>query len=180
LFTHWGLSGPAVLKLSAWAARWLKEKEYDFKLLISFMDSLNEEDVRNKVSQIAGANVQKRVINTPINNIPSRLWERLCLLSDIHDEMKWTEAGKSRMNKLIERLIRFEVHVKGKTTFKEEFVTCGGINLKEVEMKTMESKLHKGLYFAGEVLNIDGITGGFNFQSAWTTGWIAGGSAGEQ
>ena len=176
LFTHWGLSGPAVLKLSAWGARWLNERKYDFNVSVNFIPSLSEAEVQNILSDISRAHPSKKIHNTPGFNLPSRLWLILCSNSEIDDERKWSEIGKAKFQKLIHSLMQFNVHVKGKTTFKEEFVTCGGVALNEVNMQTMESKIVKGLYFAGEILDIDGITGGFNFQAAWTTGFIAGNS----
>ena len=174
LFTHWGVSGPAVLKLSAWGARWFAENGYNFTISINFIPPFNEEQVFEKLMEHATHNKLKMVYNTTQFNLPSRLWEILCERSLIDEQKRWSETAKSALRKLSQQLVACQLNVKGKTTFKEEFVTCGGIDLKEVNMQTMESKLIQGLFFAGEILNIDGVTGGFNFQAAWTTGFIAG------
>ncbi|MBL0341964.1 MAG: NAD(P)/FAD-dependent oxidoreductase [Bacteroidetes bacterium] len=176
LFTHWGISGPAVLKLSAWGARWLAENGYNFSISINFIPPFNEEQVYEKLMEHSFQNKLKKVCNTSQFNIPSRLWELLCKRTSIDEHKRWSETSKASLRKLSQQLVACQLNVKGKTTFKEEFVTCGGVDLKEVNMKTMESKLIPGLYFAGEILNIDGVTGGFNFQAAWTTGFIAGSS----
>ena len=172
LVTHWGISGPAVLKLSAWGANELASRNYDFVVYVNFV-CLNEEQVRAQLSQFALSNKQKAVAAHRLFEVPSRLWERLVFLAEIHPTLRWCDISKQKLNKLVENLCNFKLEVKGKTTFKEEFVTCGGISLEEVEAKNMESKLVSGLFFGGEVLDIDGITGGFNFQSAWSTAWIA-------
>jgi len=177
LFTHWGLSGPAILKTSAWAARWLFNNQYKFKILVSYFPHLNDDELREVLLEKGNNSFAKTIHKTALEPLASRLWERICLLSDIPPGMKWSDAGKKRINNLINTLLRCRFDVSGKTTFKEEFVTCGGVSLKEVNMKRMESKLQEGLFFAGEVLDIDGVTGGFNFQAAWTTGWIAGTAA---
>jgi predicted Rossmann fold flavoprotein len=177
LFTHWGISGPAVLKLSAWAAQWLYENQYHFKINLNFIPDLNEAEVKTILLTHILKNKLKQVATDKLFDLPLRLWEKLCLLAGVTSNQKWNEIGKSVINKLVNNLTALEIDVKGKTTFKEEFVTCGGVDLSEIYMKTMESKKVPGLYFAGEVLNIDGVTGGFNFQAAWTTGFIAGTSA---
>ncbi len=174
LFTHWGISGPAVLKLSAWGARWLSENEYNFTISINFAPSFNEENMFYMLMDQSIQNKLKKVINSTQFNLPSRLWELLCERSLIDEQKRWADTSKASLRKLSQQLVACQLNVKGKTTFKEEFVTCGGVDLKEVNMQTMESKLIPGLYFAGEILNIDGVTGGFNFQAAWTTGFIAG------
>ncbi|MDF2448066.1 MAG: NAD(P)/FAD-dependent oxidoreductase [Bacteroidota bacterium] len=171
LITHWGLSGPAVLKLSAFAAGDFFKMNYNAGILINWTGHLNDELLREELSQQLGS--KSLVINTPLYDIPKRLWEYLVLKSDIPPSKPWIELGKRQLNKLIEMLCHDLYEMNGKTTFKEEFVTCGGINLKEVNFKTMESKKVRGLFFCGEVLNIDGVTGGFNFQNAWSTAWIA-------
>lgn len=176
LFTHWGVSGPAVLKLSAWGARWLAENRYNFSISINFIPPFNEDQVYEKLMDQSIQNKLKKVYNTTQFNLPSRLWEILCERSLISEEKRWSEIPKTAFRKLSQQLVACQLNVKGKTTFKEEFVTCGGVDLKEVNMQTMESKLIPGLYFAGEILNVDGVTGGFNFQAAWTTGFIAGNS----
>lgn len=174
LFTHWGISGPAVLKLSAWAARSLAEKQYDFIAIVNSFPGSTEQQIKDELLEHINTHSLKKVVNYAFKKIPSRLWERFCSLAGITGEQRWNEIGKKSINKLVQLLTSLELHVEGKTTFKEEFVTCGGVSLKEVNMKTMESKKCPGLFFAGEVLDIDGITGGFNFQAAWTTGYIAG------
>jgi predicted Rossmann fold flavoprotein len=174
LITHWGLSGPAVIKLSAWAADYLHQLQYEFTILVNWTGGTSEEALRQLFSEMKSKHGKQKVFNNPIFSIPQRLWQRLCELSEIQEAKIWAELPQKNMNKLIEALIRCPFLIKGKTTFKEEFVTCGGIDLKSINLETMESKTMKGLYFAGEVLNIDGETGGFNFQSAWTTAYVAG------
>lgn len=174
LFTHWGLSGPAVLKLSSLAARELALKQYQFIALVSFIPESNEHELIQKLNEIKQASADKKVLKSPFHQLPSRLWEQMCNHLEIDENKKWGEISKSTLNRLAQLLTACEFSVKGKTTFKEEFVTCGGVSLKEVNMQTMESKLVPGLYFAGEILDIDGVTGGFNFQAAWSTGYVAG------
>lgn len=174
LITHWGLSGPAVLKLSAWEARRLKELNYRFEILINWIPGNEEESLREHFNSLRKEYAKKQIYSNPLFSIPKRLWEQFCEQATIEPDRKWMDVSQKSINKLIEELIRSHLTVNGKTTFKEEFVTCGGIDLKEVNFETMESKKHPGIYFAGEVLNIDGITGGYNFQAAWTTGYIAG------
>jgi predicted Rossmann fold flavoprotein len=174
LITHWGLSGPAVIKLSAWAADYLHQLHYEFTVLINWTGSTSEEALRQVFSEMKSKHGKQKVFNNPMFSIPQRLWQRLCELSEIPETKIWAELPQKNMNKLLESLIRCPFLIKGKTTFKEEFVTCGGVDLKSIDLETMESKTMKGLYFAGEVLNIDGETGGFNFQSAWTTAYVAG------
>ncbi len=176
LFTHWGISGPAVLKLSAWASRWLFEADYNFVVSINFAPSFNEEQIFDSLLLTSSEQSLKKVRNSPCFKLPSRLWEILCSLSSIDEDKKWAETSKSSLRKLSQQIVATELNAKGKTTFKEEFVTCGGVDLRDVNMQTMESKIVSGQFFAGEVLNIDGITGGFNFQAAWTSGFIAGSS----
>jgi predicted Rossmann fold flavoprotein len=173
LVTHWGLSGPAVIKLSARAAEYLHEKKYAFTALVNWTGRATEEEIRKHFLSAKENHGKQRVISNPMFAIPQRLWQRLCELSEIPESKIWGELPQRSMNRLMENLIRCPFHIKGKTTFKEEFVTCGGVDLKSIDLETMESKQVKGLYFAGEVLNIDGETGGFNFQSAWTTAWVA-------
>jgi len=174
LITHWGMSGPAILKLSAWGARVLKEKNYQFKILVNWLNQKNEEAVRvliqTAISDLGG----KMIKNTNPFDLPNRLWIFLLSKYDINEELRWNELGKKARNKMVQLLYIDEYEVSGKTTFKEEFVTCGGVSLSDVNIKTMESKICPGMYFSGELLDIDGITGGFNFQAAWTTGFIAG------
>jgi predicted Rossmann fold flavoprotein len=173
LITHWGLSGPAVIKLSAWAAEYLYENSYQFTALVSWIGSIKEEELREQLLELKKLREKQRIISNPIFALPSRLWQRLCQLAEIEETKIWAEISHRSLNKLLEHIMRCPFKIKGKTTFKEEFVTCGGIDLKELDLSTMESKLVKNVYFAGEVLNIDAETGGFNFQSAWTTAYIA-------
>lgn len=173
LITHWGLSGPAVIKLSAWAAEYLHDKKYEFTALINWTGSVSEEGIRKDLQEININHGKQKISTNPLYKIPSRLWARLCELAEIEPNKTWAELPRKNLNRLVEFIIRCPFEIKGKTTFKEEFVTCGGVDLKSIDLETMESKLTKGIYFAGEVLNIDGETGGFNFQSAWTTAYVA-------
>jgi predicted Rossmann fold flavoprotein len=174
LITHWGLSGPAVIKLSAWAAEYLHQEKYTFTALVNWAGKLGEEELRNIFQQHKAKHGKQKIISNPFFGLPQRLWERLAELAEIEPTKMWGEASNKDINKLIEFLIRCPFRIKGKTTFKEEFVTCGGVDLKEIDLETMQSKKLPGLYFAGEVLNMDGETGGFNFQAAWTTSYVAG------
>ena len=174
LITHWGISGPAVLKLSAWGARTLFEQNYKLPLLINWLPQYKTENLRQHLLYLKQNIPRKKIISYSDFPLPKRLWQRLISIMGIGNDKPWAELSKKDVNRLIEELTRGIYHIEGKGVFKEEFVTCGGVNLKEVNFKTMESKICLGLYFAGEVLDIDGITGGFNFQSAWTTGWLAG------
>ena len=173
LITHWGLSGPAVIKLSAWAAEYLYEQKYEMTALISWIGNAQEETVRAFLTDYKSNHRKRKVFSYPLYELPQRLWSRLCELAEIEPDKIWDELPQRNMNKLMELLIRCPFKIKGKTTFKEEFVTCGGVDLKEIDLDTMESKKVKNLFFAGEVMNIDGETGGFNFQAAWTTAFIA-------
>jgi predicted Rossmann fold flavoprotein len=173
LITHWGLSGPAVIKLSAWAAEWLHEKKYAFTVLVSWIGEVKEEEVRATLLSLKQARPKLKVYNEAQFKLPNRLWIKLCEEAEIEESKVWGEMSNRHVNKLIERLIRCSFKMKGKTTYKEEFVTSGGVDLNEVNTETMESKKIPGLFFAGEVLNLDGETGGFNFQAAWTTAWVA-------
>jgi predicted Rossmann fold flavoprotein len=173
LITHWGLSGPAVIKLSAWAAAYMHEKKYEVTALVSWIPETQEETVRSFLATYKLNHKKRKVYSYPLYELPQRLWTRLCELAEIDTEKIWDEMPQKNLNKLLELLIRCPFKIKGKTTFKEEFVTCGGVDLKEVNPETMESKKIKNLFFAGEVLDIDGETGGFNFQAAWTTAYVA-------
>jgi hypothetical protein len=173
LITHWGLSGPAILRASAWGARLLHEMGYNFTAQISWLTSHKEEELREELFMHKELHAPKLVINSQPFEFSKRLWEFFLHKAAVPDTLKWADTSKKQVNTLIEILLRDNYTVKGKTTFKEEFVTCGGVSLKEIDFSTMQSKVVPGLYFAGEILDIDGITGGFNFQSAWTTGWIA-------
>ncbi len=173
LITHWGLSGPAILKLSAWAARELANKQYTFEILVNWLGTITESELRGEWLQRRNENAAVKMGNKNPFGLPSRLWLYFLAICGIKEEWRWAELPAANQNKLITTLTAQHFAVSGKTTFKEEFVTCGGIKLIEVDPNTMESKKVKNLFFAGEVLDIDGVTGGFNFQNAWTTGWIA-------
>ncbi|HWY51074.1 MAG TPA: NAD(P)/FAD-dependent oxidoreductase [Chthoniobacterales bacterium] len=174
LITHNGISGPAVLRLSAWGARILYEKSYRFSLHVNWVPHLNEGDLRNEFQSRRQTDPTRRVNNSPIGAIPARLWEKLVSNAGVFPETIWTSLTRAGMNELVRQLRATELEVDGKSLNKEEFVTCGGVRLREINFKTMESRVTPNLYFAGELLDVDGITGGFNFQAAWTTGWIAG------
>lgn len=174
LITHWGMSGPAILKLSAWGARELAEKNYSFKIQVNWLGKVNETQFRDNLIILLEEVKKRNIGNKNPFLLPSRLWEFLLLKAAIDPEVKWKDLNKKSLNKLINILFNDEYAVSGKTTFKEEFVTCGGVSLQDINIGTMESRKCPGLYFAGEVMDIDGITGGFNFQAAWTTGFIAG------
>lgn len=173
MITHLGLSGPAILKLSAFAARELSECNYNFKLKINFIPRYEFQDCFDHLKQIKMNQPKKSVQATTLFNLPSRLYKSLSISAEISDHCTWAEITKQEMHQLAKQLTESIFHVSGKNNFKEEFVTCGGVDLKEVDFKTMQSKIHEELYFAGEVLNIDALTGGFNFQAAWTTAYIA-------
>ena len=174
LITHWGLSGPAVLKLSAWGARVLHENRYQATLLINWLPNLHQEEVREKVLAVKDEWGKKAIALHRGVDLPHRLWQYIITRAGITPEDRWAEISSKTLNKLVQELTQGQYLINGKGAFKEEFVTCGGVNLKEVNFKTMESRLVPCLYFAGEILDIDGVTGGFNFQSAWTTGYLAG------
>ena len=174
LLTHWGFSGPAVLKLSAFGARWIHEQDYRFAIHIRWVAVGTEGEVRKQMQSYQQAHPKRQVQRHPLFELPQRLWGYACEQAEIAPDRVWAEVSKKSFNKLLECLFRDRHEVKGKTTFKEEFVTCGGIPLAELQLPRMESRLWPGLYFAGEVLDVDGITGGFNFQHAWTSGWLAG------
>ncbi len=175
LITHWGFSGPGIIKLSAWAARDLFEKNYHFPILINWT-KFKEEDLRTLVQDYKTENPKKKILSHPLFDISSRLWQHLANKAGICGDLRYLDLSKKVMNKWIEHLVRDEHQVKGKTTFKEEFVTCGGVELSNLDLKTFECKDIKGLYIVGELVNIDGLTGGFNFQNAWTSGFLAGSS----
>jgi predicted Rossmann fold flavoprotein len=172
LITHWGMSGPAVLKLSAWGARILHDKNYQFSIFVNWLNDVDADDAEKKLKALKQEHAKKAVSKKSPFDFPNRLWENLVLASGIETETKWADLSKTQLQNLSSQLTNGTFQVNGKSTFKEEFVTAGGINLKEVNFKTMESKLHENLYFAGEIVNIDAITGGFNFQNAWTSGFI--------
>lgn len=173
LITHWGMSGPAILKLSAWGARELNKLNYQFSIQVNWLKDLNFEEVMEELLQLKTENAKKQVDKFCPFDFPKRLWESLLLASEIELQTKWADLSKKQMVNLINQLTNGVFKVNGKSTFKEEFVTAGGIDLKDVNFKSMESKVLPNLFFAGEILNIDAITGGFNFQNAWTTAYIA-------
>lgn len=173
LITHWGISGPAVLKLSAWGSLLLAEKNYSFSVLINWVSSYNEQSIKEKLQKVRFQFAAKKMCNYQPFSLPERLWLYLLEMSGINEDIRWADLPAKEQNKLIKNLVAMQCDVQGKTTFKEEFVTAGGISLSEVDYNTMQSKIHPNLFFAGEVLDIDGVTGGFNFQNAWTTGFIA-------
>ena len=172
LITHWGMSGPAILKLSAWGARVLHDKNYQFTIFVNWLNDAEKDEVENKLKELKQEHAKKSVSKKSPFELTNRLWESLVLASGIEVETKWADLSKIQLQSLVNQLINGTFQVNGKSTFKEEFVTAGGIDLKEINFKTMESKLHEHLYFAGEIVNIDAITGGFNFQNAWTSGFI--------
>ena len=172
LITHWGMSGPAILKLSAWGARILHDKNYQFTIYVNWLNDEDTADVEKKLKELKQEHAKKSVSKKSPFEITNRLWESLVLASGIEVETKWADLSKTQLQNLANQLTNATFQVNGKSTFKDEFVTAGGIDLKEINFKTMESKLHKNLYFAGEIVNIDAITGGFNFQNAWTSGFI--------
>lgn len=174
LITHWGVSGPAVLKLSAWGARILHENRYQHKLIINWLPHLSPEEVRQKLLEVKTEWGKKAIALHRGVDLPHRLWQYIIQRGNITIEERWAAISNKTLNQLVQEITQGEYLITGKGVFKEEFVTCGGVNLKEVNFKTMESKLVPGLHFAGEILDIDGVTGGFNFQSAWTTAYLAG------
>jgi len=174
LITHWGMSGPAILKLSAWGAKVLAEKKYQFKIQINWLSIKSEEEAHGILDKADASIRAKKIMNANPFGLPNRMWAFLLQKVKINPDMKWFDLSKKNLNQLLNTLLNDIYEVSGKTTFKEEFVTCGGVKLSEIDMTSMESKALKNLYFAGEVMDVDGITGGFNFQAAWTTGYIAG------
>lgn len=182
LITHWGMSGPAILKLSAWGARILFEKNYQFTIFVNWLNDIETDEAEKILKDLKQKHAKKSVSKKSPFEMPkgqftnarvtNRLWESLVLASNISVETKWADLSKIQLQNLANQLTNSSFQVNGKSTFKEEFVTAGGIDLKEINFKTMESKLHENLYFAGEIVNIDAVTGGFNFQNAWTSGFI--------
>ena len=172
LITHWGMSGPAILKLSAWGARILHDKNYQFTIFVNWLNDADQEEVEKKLKELKQEHAKKSVSKKSPFELTNRLWESLVIASGIEIETKWADLSKTQLQSLTNQLTNGTFQVNGKSTFKEEFVTAGGIDLKEINFKTMESKLHENLYFAGEIVNVDAITGGYNFQNAWTSGFI--------
>jgi predicted Rossmann fold flavoprotein len=173
LITHWGMSGPAILKLSAWGARILKELQYCFEIRVNWLGDQTDQSLRDTIQIIRESSGGKKIRQKNPWDLPQRLWEYHLEQSGIKD-IYWADLPAAMQNKLIQQLTNQSFNVAGKTTFKEEFVTAGGVLLSEINHHSMESRIRPGLYFAGEVLDVDGITGGFNFQHAWTSGFIAG------
>lgn len=175
LITHWGLSGPAVLKLSAWGARLLHTQVYQATVIINWLPELSQDRIRTDLQQ-AKSKTGKRAVSTysPYTRLSKRFWQYVLSRIEIDPALTWANLSKKQLNRLVQELTQGSYSVSGKGIFKDEFVTCGGVQLKQVNFKTMESRQCPGLYLAGEILDIDGVTGGFNFQSAWTTGWLAG------
>jgi hypothetical protein len=174
LITHWGLSGPAILKLSAFGARIFSERDYNFYVRVNWLDQTNHELVLSHLNEVIIEHARKLLPNIKPFGLPDRLWRYLLNKSGIPQTKRWSELGNKGLNKLVATLTNDSYSVSGKTGFKDEFVTCGGVSLDSIDGKTMQSKVCENLYFAGEILDIDGITGGYNFQAAWTTAFIAG------
>lgn len=173
LITHWGLSGPAILRLSAWGARELHERDWHFQIQVSWLPGFHEDSLREHILEQRQLLATRMVAGRNPYGLPARLWEFLVQQSGIGGDIRWAELPAKAQNLLVKNLCAYEFEVRGKTTYKEEFVTAGGIQLSEVEPSTLMSRKVPNLFFAGEILDIDGITGGFNFQNAWTTGYIA-------
>ncbi len=174
LVTHWGMSGPAIITLSAWAARYLEEQKYEFALLVNWLDDQKEDQLKATILNIQKEQGNKMVANANPFPMTNRLWQFLMLKFGIPKEHRWKDVQGKMLNRLINGLLNDRYLVSGKTTFKEEFVTAGGVDLGQIDVQTMQWKAHRNIAFAGEVMDIDGVTGGFNFQAAWTTAWIAG------
>lgn len=172
LFTHWGLSGPAVIKLSAWAAEYLAIKNYEYEVEINFLNEISTQQTHEEIRKYQSINAKKNIFANPLFDLPKRLWETLCENADISPIRSWAEVGKKNIEKLSSLITQNTFHIKGKTTFKEEFVTCGGVEINQLNVNTLSLKNNKNIYFTGEVLNIDGVTGGFNFQAAWSTAFV--------
>ncbi len=173
LVTHWGFSAPVILRLSAWGAKILAEKKYHFTLILNFLPDFTPSLFADYLIGLKNKYPKKQISTFSPEGLPLRLWKKIVEFSEIPETLTWADCSKKQILRLTDAITRAEFQVTGKSTFKEEFVTCGGVTLKEVDFKTMESKKVKGLFFAGEVLDIDAITGGFNFQAAWTAAWIA-------
>jgi predicted Rossmann fold flavoprotein len=174
LITHWGMSGPAILKLSAFGARILSEMNYEFKTQVNWINVQNTDLVLSELKAIAADHPNKILANFRPYMLRERLWHYLIERCGLSKQSTWGQTGKKALNKIVNILTNDVYDVSGKTTFKEEFVTCGGVSLESIDFKTMQSKTCPNLYFAGEVMDIDGITGGYNFQAAWTTAFVAG------
>jgi hypothetical protein len=173
LITHWGMSGPAILKLSAWGARQLAENNYKFTAIVNWAPAFNEQTLKEKFQQVRFDIAAQKISNRNPFALPQRLWQYLLQHSGVNEDMRWADLPAKEQNRLIKNVCAQEFSVNGKTTFKEEFVTAGGVSLSEIDYNTMESRITPNLFFCGEVMDTDGVTGGFNFQNAWTTGFIA-------
>lgn len=173
LITHWGMSGPAILKLSAWGARELHDMDYKFEIRVNWLPGYSQEDLSEELTELKLTNRKQHISKYPQFGLPKRLWKSLVNAAGVPENLIWADMNKIQIKDLSLQLTAGIFEVNGKSTFKEEFVTAGGIELKEINFKTFESRVHKNLFFAGEILNIDAITGGFNFQNAWTGGYIA-------
>jgi predicted Rossmann fold flavoprotein len=173
LITHWGLSGPAILKLSAFGAKILHEKNYNYTVLVNWTEESTETDVKNKMDSFKITHPKKQILSGSPFHLPLRLWEFLTEKAQINKDNKWDVLPKKNLNRLVNNLYCDQYEACGKTTFKEEFVTCGGVSLNDINFTSMESKAVPGLFFCGEVIDVDGVTGGYNFQAAWTTAWLA-------
>jgi predicted Rossmann fold flavoprotein len=180
LITHWGVSGPAILRASAWAARELSEAKYAFEVVVNWLGFYSTQEIFESLNDLKMESPKRQITANAQFSIPIRLWKRFCEAANITEKLNYADASKKHLQALAEQLTACRFVVNGKSTFKDEFVTAGGVDLKEIDMKRFESKLHKNLFFAGEVLNIDAITGGFNFQAAWTGGFIAARSMAEK
>ena len=180
LITHWGVSGPAILKLSSYGARYLSESDYNASVLINWINQTNEENIYKEINRISTENPHKLVTSIRPFNVPSRLWLHIMKRAEISDQRRWVELGRKGIIRIINSLTNDEYPINGKSRFREEFVTCGGVALDSVSQSTLECKQCENLYFAGEVLDIDAITGGFNLQAAWTTGYVVAKSISEK
>lgn len=180
LITHWGFSGPAVLKLSAWGARLLHEMDYKAKLHINWLPDLTLPQLREQILSCKSTYSARLALNESPVDLPRNLWKKLVGMSSISSDLRWAAINKQQIDQLLKNLNDGVYTIHGKSTYKEEFVTCGGVTLDEVNFKTMESRIVPKLFFAGEILDIDGVTGGFNFQNAWTTAWLAGHALGQK
>ena len=172
LITHWGMSGPAILKLSAWGARMLEPLKYQFKIEVNWLENISEEEVLEALKTLKSNSGKQTLLKYPQFDLPKRLWQSLLQAAGISETLTWADATRENLQNIANQLTAGIFDVNGKSTFKEEFVTAGGVDLKEVNFKTFESRICKNLYFSGEVLDIDAITGGFNFQNAWTSGFV--------
>lgn len=173
LITHWGMSGPAILRLSAWAARELANLNWSFELLVKWLPAYHEQSLRSAFQELRITSPRQQIGKVHSFDLPARLWTFLVSSAGLDPSLSWGNISDKQIHALVNIFCQGSFKVNGKTTFKEEFVTAGGVVLKEIDPATMQSKLHQGLYFAGEILNVDGITGGFNFQHAWASGWLA-------